>query len=440
MGLTPAQRQANKRARDKGVPEPYDSTVIKADQEARAAKEANALNLFEEVAARDKEGKRFKSEARSYTKLVRLYFGQPEIGDADDEASEGKDKKSKKDKRPNPSETRIRIQNSDVDPTDRGKGRRRRSIEDITYEVDDIVGFWRWLNLRDRARKDLFWLGRLLGKGLYRSVHQITCDQFVTKNFGGPWLNQDGTEDKTREKVDSMYFEGYTLDDFHDMIEDHHSYREREMMLLDSRGFYKSTIDGIDSVQWMLNCPDIRILIITGEYKLSVAFAQEIKSYFNMSEGQEPNAFHLLFPEYVLRGVDGTSKEPLFCPARLLDQKEGSLWVNSIVANLSGWHCDVKKGDDIVTDENSNSEEAREKIKIKYDGTDDLLDPHGFMDHIGTRYFTDDWYGTRLAPNSETGEIAPVKYHKRGAWAVKPEYAEVPILQLTDVPSKVDIQ
>jgi phage terminase large subunit-like protein len=254
----------------------------------------------------------------------------------------------------------------------------------------------------------------------------------VPKNFGGPWLNQDGTEDKTRQAIEPMYFEDYSVDDFHDMMDEHHQWREREMMLLDSRGFYKSTIDGIDSVQWLLNCPDIRILIITGEYKLAVAFAKEIKGYFNLWEGQEPTAFHLLFPEYILRGVDGTSSEPLFCPARLHDQKEGSLWVNSIVANLSGWHCDIKKGDDIVTDENSNSEEAREKIKVKYDGTDDLLDPHGFMDHIGTRYFTDDWYGTRLAPNPETGEVAPIKYHKRGCWTVKTEYAATPLLQLTE--------
>lgn len=404
-----------------------------ASSEEKAARESAVQELLAEVAHLDKEGRRFKSEARSYTKLVRLYYGQPETGDVDDDAeTSGKAvKKPKGPKRPNPSATRIKIQDSSIDPVQKSRGR-RRTAEDIKYEVDDVVGFWRWLNLRDRARKDLFWLARLLGKGLYRSVHQITCDQFVPKNFGGPWLNQDGTEDKTREPVEPMYFEDYSLDDFHDMIEEHHQYREREMMLLDSRGFYKSTIDGIDSVQWLLNAPDCRILIITGEYKLAVAFAKEIKGYFNLSEGQEPTAFHLLFPEYILRGVDGTSAEPLVCPARIHDQKEGSLWVNSIVANLSGWHCDIKKGDDIVTDENSNSEEAREKIKVKYDGTDDLLDPHGFMDHIGTRYFTDDWYGTRLTPNQETGEIAPIKYHKRGCWVVKPEYADIPLIKLTE--------
>jgi predicted phage terminase large subunit-like protein len=424
---TSTERMRALRARNKAA---------QVSAEEKAVRESAVQELLAEVEHLDKEGKRFKSEARSYTKLVRLYYGQPETGDADEELGgeleKTKKEKKKGSKRPNPSETRIRIQDSNVDPAQRSKGRRRRTAEDISYEVDDVVNFWRWLELRDRARKDLFWLGRLLGKGLYRSVHQITCDQFVPKNFGGPWLNADGTEDTRRAPVESMYFEDYSLDDLHDFIDEHHQWREREMMLLDSRGFYKSTIDGVDSVQWLLNCPDIRILIITGEYKLAVAFAKEIKGYFNLSEGQEPTAFHLLFPEYVLRGVDGTSAEPLFCPARIHDQKEGSLWVNSIVANLSGWHCDIKKGDDIVTDENSNSEEAREKIKVKYDGTDDLLDPHGFMDHIGTRYFTDDWYGTRLTPNPETGEVAPIKYHKRGCWTVKAEYADIPPIKLTE--------
>ena len=423
MSLTSAEKAARYRAKKKGEPLPF-------DPEVKRQKEAEATRLLEEVAVYDAEGKRYKSEARSYAKLVRLFFGQPESSDIEEE--DGDKKTTKKDKRLNPSQTKIRIQDSQADPTTGGRGKRRRNINDIKYEVDDIVSFWRWLDLRDRARKDLFWLGRLLGKGLYRSVHQITCDQFVPKNFGGPWLNLDGTVDHSRQKIEPMYFDGYTLDDLHEMIDEHHLQREREMMLLDSRGFYKSTIDGVDSVQWLLNCPDARILIITGEYKLAVAFASEIKGYFHLSQGQEPSAFHLLFPEYVLRGVDGTSKEPLFCPARILEQKEGSLWVNSIVANLSGWHCDVKKGDDIVTDENSNAEDAREKLKIKYDGTDDLLDPHGFMDHIGTRYFTDDWYGTRLKPNEETGEVAPIKYHVRGCWQVKPEYFDVPLLGLTE--------
>jgi len=447
VGLTPAQRQARSRAKKAGLPLPFDPAEMKQQQTAHEEKEAGLIRLLEECAQFDKTGKRFKSEVRSCTKLARLYYGQPETGDVDEDdddetSSSTKSKKPKGPKPPNPSEARIRIQNTAIDPTEKGKGKRRRSLENVTYELDDVVGFWRWLELRDRARKDLFWLGRVVGNGLYNDVHRAICNQFVQKNFGGEWLLPDGAFDPARPAVESMYFEGYTLDDFHAMIQSHHYLSEEgevnpwgrlvEMMLLDSRGFYKSTINGVDSLQWLLNCPDIRILIITGEYKLALKFLGGVKKYFNLNEGEQPSTLHLLFPEYVLYGKEGTTDSPLQCPARLLRQDEPSLWVNSIVANLSGWHCDIKKGDDIVTDENSNGEDAREKLKEKYDGSDDLLDPHGFMDHIGTRYFTNDWYGMRLSPDKETGEVAPIKYYCRGCWVVKPEYADVSLNKLTE--------
>ncbi len=407
---------------------------------------------LEEVAAQDATGTRFKGEALSMTRLLRIYYGQPEIGDQDTDEVGGelkKIKKAKKTVRVNPSSTSIRIQNTEVDPIAKVKGRRaKRSIEDITYELDEIVSFERWLELRDRARKDLFWLGRVLGNDFFRSVHQVICDQFVQKNFGGPWLKPDGTEDTSRPAEESAYFENYRLVDVHAAIEYHQLWRAVEMMLLDSRGFFKSTINGVDCVQWLINCPDIRILILTGEYKLALKFLGGVKKYFTLSEGQQPTVFHLLFPEYLLSGKEGESETPLKCPARLLYLDEPSLWVNSITANLSGWHCDIKKGDDVVTDENSNNEEQREKLKQKYDGTDDLLDPHGFMDHIGTRYFTDDWYGKRLTnlrpdpmnprvlipkiSDRDEDDAASIMYFCRGCWTIKTEYCHLPLVSLTE--------
>jgi len=123
--------------------------------------------------------------------------------------------------------------------------------------------------------------------------------------------------------------------------------------------------------------------------------------------------------------------QPIECPARRHFQKEASLWVNSIGANLSGWHCDVRKTDDIVTDENCNTSDTRQSLKEKVDGTDNLLDQWGFSDFIGTRYYTDDFYGTRLSPDEE-GNVVPIKYHCRACWTVKPEYIEVPLKKLEE--------
>lgn len=354
---------------------------------AEKARQNAAFDAYKVV---DKTGQRYKSEVLSYEKLLKLYFG-------------------------------IRLDDEKADEFLKDKTKRYRKRSPIRPSETAIFGekktFEQWLDLRARARKDLFWLGKsVLKKGLIEKTHRIVCDQFVQKNFDG------------------CFPQGYDIDQLHAAIDrqirvDEHGEDTKEMMLLDPRGFYKSTIDGIDCVQWMLAVPDIRILILTGEYKLALAFMGEIKGYFYFPDGSEPTDFHLIFPEYVLTGVEGTSKEPIWCPARQHGQKEPSLWVNSIDASLSGWHCDIRKTDDIVTDRNCNNEDTRLSLKEKADGTDNLLDEWGFSDYIGTRYWVDDYYGTRLKPD-EDGTVLPIKYFCRQCWIVKPQYIDVPLKQL----------
>jgi hypothetical protein len=303
---------------------------------------------------------------------------------------------------------------------DKKKGKKKSDVKPISAEIlGESPDFIRWLQLRDTCRKQLFWFGQqVLKRDLLPHVHQAVCDQFVVKNF------------------DHCFPAGYTLKTVHDAIDkqvrvDENGVDTKEMMLLDPRGFYKSTINQIDCVQWMICVPDIRILILTAEYKLALSFMKEIKDYFYLADGAEPSDFQLLFPEYILTGVDGTSKEPIDCPARRHPQRFPSMWVNSIDANLSGWHCDVRKGDDVVNDTNCNNDPTREALKQKFDGTTNLLDEWGFTDYIGTRYFVDDYYGTRLRPDPETNELDPIKYFCRQCWTVKPEYVDVPLKQLT---------
>lgn len=356
-------------------------------------KEKEVRQFLDSLTDRDKEagGIRYKSESLSYVDLGKIYTGQDYKEDDEEEDSRHKKKKTI----PNPSRS-------------------------------DILGiprsFEEWLDLRDQARKDLFWLGKnILKKDFVPNTHQVVCDQFVQKNFDG------------------AFKAGYTLGDVHKAIDRQERYDDngvptKDMLLLDPRGFFKSSIDGVDCVQWMINVPDIRILILTGEYKLAVAFMKEIKGYLYLAKGQDPTDFHFLFPEYVLRGVGGTSKEPFVTGARKHNQKEATLWVNSIDSNLSGWHCDVKKGDDVVTDENCNATDAREALKKKFDGTGNLLDEWGFSDNIGTRYYGEpdpDWYGLRLKAAAESNDAA-IKYFCRQCWEVKPEYSEVPLKQLSE--------
>jgi hypothetical protein len=415
------ERQQNKRDRDAGRPESY-PRIDRAEVKRRESQNAMDLAWAKE---QDNTGKFYRSECRSCVDLLAIYEGANILdkeSDEDEETSDSKKKPKKKENRPNPSTTKITIRaiklgDINLEP-DCDFALRRLN------EVDEIVSFRRWLDLRDKARKDLLWLGRLLGWGWYHSVHQYICDQFVQKNFDG------------------MYFPGYTLDDFHDMVRAQKRTVSatdltptREMVLLESRGGYKSTIDGVDAAQWLINCPDVRILIITGVKSLAKKLARQIKKYFYLSQNAEPTVFQLLFPEYILAGVDGRSETPLDCPAARFNQKESNLWVSSIESANTGDHCDVLKGDDVVTSKNSEEEELREKLKFEFDSIDeDNRDPWGITDIAGTRYFTDDWYGTRALPDVETGEIAPYRYSCRGCWTLPSEL--IPAYQRKEITLK----
>jgi phage terminase large subunit-like protein len=346
--------------------------------------------LLDSFVARDNaaNGVRHLSEALSYGNLGKIYLGQPykEVDDED---------KKKKQKPPNPSES-------------------------------DILGmprsFDEWLQLRDQARKDLFWFGKdVLKHDLLPHVHQIVCDQFVQKNFDG------------------AFPESYTIGDVHKAFQKQERFDQfgnptREALVLDPRGFYKSTISRVDCVQWMINVPDIRILLITGEFSLAKSMMKMVKGYLFLDKGDTPTDFHLLFPEYILTGRDGSSWSPFTVPCRKHKQTEPTFWVKPIGANLSGWHCDVKKGDDVITDKNANTIEVRDELNKKYSGSNYILDGWGFSDSIGTRYFgppNPDWYGLKLDAASKSSDSA-IKVFQRSAWVVEPEYTDVPLKDLSE--------
>ncbi len=415
MGLNQAQRAANYRARKKGVPEPYSSVDIKANEIALAAKELEHTENLIWAQKQDETGQFYKSECRSAIRLLAIYQGNNYLGTEDLEEVDSKTEKKKKQNIPNPSIQSVRIKaiEIEVDGAITKIDPNIREYRDL-YEVNRVVSFQEWLNFRDKARKDLFWLGRLLGLDFYHNTHQIMCDMFVKKNFDG------------------MYFPGFNRNDLHyEMLEKQQRFAAnnvatRTMMLFAPRSSYKSTIDGADAVQWMLNAPDIRILIMTSVLRLSKELMGEIKSYFYLPLRGEATSFQLLFPEYILTGVDGTSLAPMECPAKNFNSKEPHLWVTSLDSSFVGSRCDIRKIDDAVEDKNSADDDLREGLKRKITATGALVESWGFTDIIGTRYFTTDWYGWRMGqvpdPEDITNSTEPFAYLSLSAWEPKPGF------------------
>jgi hypothetical protein len=389
-------------------------------------------------------GVRFRSEILSYTDLFNIYmYG---IGD-------------------------------DITPEDESRGRKKSKVDRLSEVIPakafelpgrfsdkteyhtgqwGYLNFDQWLYARDQARKDLYFLCKeVFDMDVQPHVHKVICDQFVMKNFDGVYkegyrLKEDFQAALGRQSrvphvwVQTSEYEPRTLGDFGHYIPDPVEAEKftnyaRTMVLLEPRGHFKSTIDAADAIQWIINCPDIRILIVAGIKKLGEQFLAAVKQgpkqpSFYLPKGISPSTFQLLFPEFVVRGVDGTSNEPLrvgeSCAGRIYKiskffSPDPTIGVISVGSSLSGFHCDVLKCDDIVTDENCNTNETREAILLKADGAVNMLMPWGWHDIIGTRYFPDDYYGLTEKAHLENPETFNLKYFCRAAWTVKEEYKHI---------------
>ena len=230
--------------------------------------------------------------------------------------------------------------------------------------------------LRFMCRTNLLFLGReIFNKDFTFFTHAPVCNLFVQKDPSKKIEEQDET---------------------------------KERLLLYPRGSFKSTIDVVDCVQWFINLPNIRILILTAESGLAVAFIGELKNYFLVPDQADGTIFQKLFPEWNLtRKTEGIEDE-FICPCRKLgDEKkrDPSAWASSILSNLPGWHCDLMKGDDVVNDKNTDTSMLVAKVIRKINYAESLVDPGGYKDLLGTPYAPSDLYSHTVESVLHPGDL-----------------------------------
>ena len=257
--------------------------------------------------------------------------------------------------------------------------------------------------VRRRCETDLFWMVRYFTwetnphseKGtkplsenlITQDPYQVVCDLFVKKDKTKSLSQQSPV--KTR-------------------------------LLLWPRSGYKSTIDHVDTVQWILNFPSIRILYLTAEATLSKGFVDEAKGHFQRNE-DSPTLMELFFPEFCFvevsteeedgKKVKGQREkvEVFTCPvwrAKKIRRKEPTLVGSSVGRTKSGWHYELVKMDDAVSDTNTLSSEQCSSISHQLYLAEKLIIPGGhFVDYIGTRYADEDHYGELLEKNENEGDV-----------------------------------
>ena len=151
-------------------------------------------------------------------------------------------------------------------------------------------------------------------------------------------------------------------------------------ILLWPRGGAKSSYDHIDTVQWIINYPNIRILYLTAEAALSKGFISEIKGFFTLRE-DEPTFFNLFFPEHCCLSKDMGAGNVFTTPEykrKKTGRKEPTVFASSVGKTKAGWRFELIKADDAVSDRNSETAEQCSTISDKLFLAEKLLMPGGF--------------------------------------------------------------
>ncbi len=207
----------------------------------------------------------------------------------------------------------------------------------------------------------------------------------------------------------------------------------RKKLFLYPRGHLKTTvITEAHTIQWLLNYPDIRILLSSGIEDQAKSFLSAVKGHFVKNE-----SFRFLFPEWCPpEGKVDTfgNSENFTLPCRQVTRKEPSCRIATVGKVLSGGHYDVQKHDDLVDKENCRTPQQIEDVKYHFGMMTPLLEtsegeiPHGWQDVAGTRYDFSDLYGSLIATEEKRREAGMKREFEVIERSAAPNWPDGPFL------------
>ena len=171
----------------------------------------------------------------------------------------------------------------------------------------------------------------------------------------------------------------------------------KRKLIVMPRGTFKSSIGVVAYSIWLLlNNPNLRILIDSEKYENSKNFISEIKGKLEDER--------LIKYFGVFKSASKWTEGAITIAQRTKVLKEASITASGISAGKTGQHFDVIIHDDLNTEENSQNNEQRKKIIRHYKMNLSILEPHGTLVVIGTRYAIDDVIGDII--ENELGEAS----------------------------------
>lgn len=277
---------------------------------------------------------------------------------------------------------------------------------------------------RWRCRYDLkFLCNEVLGyKDVNEEVHRALIN--TLQQFDAPTKEQFLLNDDLR----SGYIKYTPVISLTDFVK-----REKwkRRLILDFRGSLKTTINATaHSLQWILNYPNIGILLIQSSIEKAEEILAGIKWHFQYNK-----IFRELFPEHVPQSkvhdwcTKGAMQTEAFDGNNLalgMPHREGTIITGGIDKGMAGKHLDVLKFSDIVDPTNTKNQNSCNETTKQYYLCENLLtSPIYWIDMEGTRYSFADTYGQIIKHEAKLSENMKVwKIYSRGCYKKKTEDGE----------------
>lgn len=248
-----------------------------------------------------------------------------------------------------------------------------------------------WRKIRQYGRTSLIYLcNNILGyKDVSKAVHGGLIANLQKFQGGRDWTHTKMIGGNFSPGTVKELIEGYEplVPNFWDL---ERPTGLRRILLLMPRGHLKSTCMMGHMIQWIINYPDIRVLLSSGTGDQVHGFLKEIKGHFQFNE-----TFRFFYPEFcpnAKTAKDFGNQDEFTVPnCRRPNAKEPTVGTVSVGAVVASKHYDVIDNDDVVDKENVRTPEQIQTVK----------------QHLGML-----WPLLETAPNSDK---RPVGY-QRGWW------------------------
>ncbi len=178
--------------------------------------------------------------------------------------------------------------------------------------------------------------------------------------------------------------------------------KRKRLMFLKPRGTYKTTIYTVSYPIWRIvqswyeNNGDIpiRILLTCSTTELAVQYLNEIKQHFLTNERLK----------YIFRAkIERDTQQEIWFKRRTI-HKEPTIKAKGAFASMTGEHYDLIICDDIVNNDDRESESVRKKKIRWFQDLISILEPDGEVLVVGTRWHENDLYNHIIEQNENLPE------------------------------------